>query len=95
MRAKDNLRHEVQHTLAEGDWMISMPVSSRARQLHPHLLSHWQARLVEVQIKGRHRRFITSLTDHKAYPAAALTKRYCQRWEIELGFRDQCIFAAK
>jgi hypothetical protein len=88
MRAKDNLRHEVQQTLAAGDWIISMPVSQRARQLHPHLPSHWQARLVEVQVKGKRRRFITSLTDHKAYPAAALAKLYCQRWEIELGFRE-------
>ena len=88
MRAKDNLRHEVLATLAPGDWLIRMPISPRARKLHAHLPSHWQARLVEVLVKGKRRRFITSLIDHHAYPAAALAKLYCQRWEIELGFRE-------
>lgn len=35
MRAKDNLRHEVMQELGEGDWLIRMPVSQRARQLRP------------------------------------------------------------
>ena len=35
MRAKDNLRHEVVATHAKGDCTIRMPVSPRARQLHP------------------------------------------------------------
>jgi IS4 transposase len=65
-----------------------MPVSQRARQLHPHLPSHWQARLIEVDVGGRRRRFITSLQDHRAYPARALAELYRQRWEIELGFRE-------
>ena len=43
IRAKDNLRHEVTQTLAKGDWLVSMPISLRARQLHPHLPTHWQA----------------------------------------------------
>lgn len=88
MRAKDNLRHELIEPLAPGDALIRMPVSQRARQLHPHLPSHWQARLIEVDVGGRRRRFITSLQDHRAYPARALAELYRQRWEIELGFRE-------
>lgn len=63
-----------------------MPVSPRARKVQPSLPSHWQARLIEVRLGGRKRRFITSLTDAKRYGAQPLAKLYVQRWEIELGF---------
>lgn len=88
MRAKDNLRYEVLTKHGEGDYTIAMPVSPRARQLQPGLPSHWQARLIEVQLGGRKRRFITSLTDAKRCGAKALAQLYVQRWEIELGFRE-------
>ena len=88
MRAKDNLRHERVKQLAPGDALIRMPVSQRARQLRPELPTHWQARLIEVNVGGRLRRFITSLQDHHAHPAHQLAELYRQRWEIELGFRE-------
>lgn len=88
MRAKDNLRHEVVQQLADGDALIRMPVSQRARQLRPQLPSHWQARLIQVSVGGRLRRFITSLQDAGAHPARQLADLYRQRWEIELGFRE-------
>ncbi|MFX8735722.1 DDE transposase, partial [Acinetobacter baumannii] len=47
MRARDNLRHEIVQQLACGDALIRMPVSPQARKAHPHLPSHWQARLIE------------------------------------------------
>ena len=88
MRAKDNLRHEVVATHAKGDCTIRMPVSPRARKLAPGLPLWWQARLIEVTLAGRTRRFITSLCDSKRYPAKQLADLYLQRWEIELGFRE-------
>jgi len=88
MRAKDNLRHELVHTLSGVDQLIRMPVSQRARQLDPQLPSHWQARLITLTVQGKTRRFITSLVDHKAHPAQHLAQLYCQRWEIELAFRE-------
>ena len=88
MRAKDNLRHEVIVQYDEHDSLVSMPVSPTARKIDPKLPSHWQARLIEVQLGGRKRRFITSLTDASRYPAKELAKLYMQRWEIELGFRE-------
>ena len=88
MRAKDKLRHEPVHTLSAHDQLIRMPVSPRARQIDPRLPSHWQARLITVTVQGRTRRFITSLLDHKAYPAQRLAQLYRQRWEIELAFRE-------
>jgi Insertion element 4 transposase N-terminal/Transposase DDE domain len=88
MRAKDNLRYEVLQTHANGDQLVSMPISPRARKLHPHLPATWQARLIEVELAGKTRRFITSLLDVQRYSAKELAARYCQRWEIELGFRE-------
>lgn len=88
MRAKDNLRHEIVQTLGEDDWLISMPVSQRARQLRPELPSHWQARLIQIQVGGKSRRFITSMLDPKRFVASQLAQLYRQRWEIELGFRE-------
>ncbi len=88
MRAKDNLRHEVIEQLAQGDTLIRMPISPQARKSRPELASHWQARLIEVCVGGRIRRFITSLQDHRTYPAGQLAQLYRQRWEIELGFRE-------
>lgn len=88
MRAKDNLRHEIVETLGEDDWLISMPVSQRARQLRPELPSHWQARLIQIQFGGKSRRFITSMLDPKRFAASQLAQLYRQRWEIELGFRE-------
>ncbi len=88
MRAKDNLRHQIVEQLGPGDALIRMPVSPQARKSRPQLPSHWQARLIEVDVGGRRRRFITSLQDPRAYPARALADLYRQRWEIELGFRE-------
>jgi hypothetical protein len=88
MRAKDNLRHEVIVQHDEHDCLVSMTVSPTARKIDPQLPSHWQARLIELQLGGRKRRFITSLTDASRYPAKELAKLYMQRWEIELGFRS-------
>lgn len=88
MRAKDNLRHEVLATHAPGDFSIRMPISPRARKLHPELPPCWDARLIEVELGGATRRFITSLDNPQRYPAQALAALYRQRWEIELGFRE-------
>ncbi|WP_198969449.1 transposase domain-containing protein [Xylophilus sp. ASV27] len=79
---------EMAQTLGAGDWLIRMPVSPRARKLHPELPSHWQARLIELSAGGKIRRFITSMLDLQRFAAASLAQLYRQRWEIELGFRE-------
>jgi len=53
MRAKDNLRCEVDATHGKGDCTIRMPVSPRARKLAPEVPLWWQARLIEVKLAGR------------------------------------------
>ena len=86
MRAKDNLRHEIVQTLADGDWLIRMPVSPRARQLRPELPSHWQARWIQTHVGGKTRRFITSRLDPSRFAASELAQMHRQRWRSSWGF---------
>ena len=88
MRAKDKLRYQVLQTHGAGDWLIEMPVSAQARQQQATLPARWQARLIEVRVAGRPRRFLTSLLDAARYPAEQLAHSYVQRWEIELVSRE-------
>lgn len=61
-------------TLGQGDWLIRMPVSQRARKLRPELPSHWQARLIQTNVDGKRRRFITSLIDSNRFAAPQLAQ---------------------
>jgi hypothetical protein len=88
MRAKSSLRYELVQTFAPGDWRVRMPVSPQAQQQRPDLPTHWQARLIECHVAGVSRRFLTSLLDPKVYPAQDVVAHYCERWEIELSFRE-------
>lgn len=88
MRAKSPLRYEVMHTFAPGDWRVRLPVSPQAQQQRADLPTHWEARLIECQVAGVPRRFLTSLLDPKRYPAREIVAHYTERWEIELGFRE-------
>lgn len=88
MRAKDNLRYEIIHTHARGDYHIRMPVSPRAQKLDPALSTTWEARLIEYEYQGKKRRYITSLLDSKRYPMNKVANLYQQRWEIELCYRE-------
>lgn len=56
--------------------------------MRPELPAHWQARLIQVEVAGTQRRFITSLADAQGFAPTALAQMYRQRWEIELGFRE-------
>lgn len=88
MRARNPLRYEVVQALGPHDWLIRLPVSQQARAQRPDLPAWWQARLIECQIAGQRRRFITSLLDARRFAPRQLAAHYVQRWEIELGFRE-------
>lgn len=88
MRARDNLNYEIIKTNAKQDYLIRMPISPRAQKLNPELGRYWEARLIEVDVGGRSRRYITSLLDSKLYPFKDLAVLYIQRWEIELSYRE-------
>lgn len=76
MRARDNLRHEVVQTLGADDWLIQILVSPRAGQLRPELPTHWQARLIQTEVDGTSRRFITSMLDPGRFTASQLAQLY-------------------
>jgi IS4 transposase len=65
-----------------------MPVSPRAKRLHPALPPYWQARLISCKVGGQAREYLTSLCDVQRFPARDIAAHYVQRWEIELGFRE-------
>lgn len=88
MRARSPLRYDVVQTFAPGDWRVRMPVSPQARAQRADLPAHWEARLIEYQVGGVARRYLTSLLDPQTYPAREVVAHYTERWEIELGFRE-------
>ena len=51
-------------------------------------LLDWHARLIQTNLYGKRRRFITSMLDHERFATQQLAQMYRQRWEIELGFRE-------
>lgn len=88
MRAKSTLRYEIVATLGDNDWLVRLPVSPQARRQRPELPLFWQARLIEQTQAGTSRRYLTSLTDARAFPVQEVAAQYRERWEIELGYRD-------
>jgi hypothetical protein len=88
MRARSQLSYQVLEELGSGDWLVQLSVSHNARKQRPDLPRHWQARLIEYTLDGKSRRFLTSLTDAKRYPAHEVAGHYNERWEIELGYRE-------
>ena len=86
---KRKMRYTVLKSLGEHDDLIEMPVSSQARQQHPHLPATWQARMIRfANPKGEITGFLTSLTDAERYPAQDLLRIYWERWEIEQGYGE-------
>jgi hypothetical protein len=76
------------HQFSPDDYLVRLPVSPQARQQHPELPTHWQARLIKCMVGGQQRQFLTSLCDVQRFPARDVAAHYVQRWEIELGFRE-------
>jgi len=79
--AKENMRPQVVHTLANGDYLCQILDYSTKTTL--------TVRVVFVYRNGfRRRRLITSLLDSTAFPASELARLYHMRWDIETFYRD-------
>ena len=85
--AKSNAVYEVIEDYGDGDRLVKMTVSARARKRNSTLPQYWTARAVTYEIGGVEKTVFTSLpaTEFSAQEVAQL---YHERWEIELGFRD-------
>jgi hypothetical protein len=88
-RAKKNTRYTVIEKLGSGDEIVEMEVSAQARKADPSLPMHWRMRAIRYQRKGfQPQILLTSLLDHKTYPASEIVALYHERWELELGFDE-------
>lgn len=73
----------------EDDGLIRMRVSPQARNKAPGLPEYWTARAVRVLSPNRKTLvLLSSLTDQRRFPAAALAECYRRRWEIETSYRE-------
>lgn len=88
-RAKSTSKWTMVKRLGPGDELVEVEVSSEARRKNPGLPRTWQMRAIRYQRPGfRPQTLLTSLRDHKAYPASELRVLYHERWELELGFDE-------
>ena len=86
---KGNTKYRILETFGEGDYLVEMQVSPRARKHGCSLPEYWQARLIECgDESGNYKGFISSLTDPELYPADSLRYVYQERWSIENGYGE-------
>jgi Transposase DDE domain len=85
-RTRANTKYTPIRRLGPGDELVEIKVSREARNKHPSLPTHFDARVIRYQRKGyRPQVLITSLVDETKYPADEIRRLYHERWEIELG----------
>jgi hypothetical protein len=70
------------------DGIVEMKVSDALMSRDATLNATWRARAIRIPTKGELKYLLTSLTDQRAFPAAALVACYWRRWEIETSFRE-------
>ena len=89
IRAKDNLKWKPLIDLGPGDELVEICLSAASRRKYPGAPRKIQLRVISYQVEGwPKRRLITSLLDHKQYPAEEVADLYHERWEIELGYGE-------
>jgi len=88
-RAKSNSKWKRLKQLALGDELVEMNVSDEARKQDPSLPLTWSMRAIRYRRKGyAPQTLLTSLVDHRRYPANEIVSLYHERWEIELGYNE-------
>ncbi len=74
--------------LGRGDYLVEMKLPRELRSKIPHLPRRVIVRELTARIGGKWFRFLTSLLDSDAYPAAELVELYARRWEEEIAFDE-------
>lgn len=86
--AKSNTRWEVLGG-HNGDQIVRMRVSQQARAKCPQLPEFWEARAVlAIDLHGRQRVLLSSLTDRRRFKAADIVSCYERRWQIETSYHE-------
>lgn len=89
IRLKSNAQMKTLKALGPADMLVEVAVSKEARRKDTTLPSHYTARAITYQRKGfKPQRVLTSLTDHRRYPAAQVAALYHERWELEIGYDE-------
>ena len=89
IRAKRTSRWTVIESLAKGDELVELKVSSEARRKDPTLPKTWRVRAIQYHRKGYlPQTLFTSLLDPKRWPANEVIALYHERWELELGYDE-------
>lgn len=90
IRAKSTTKWEVRESFGRWDKLVQLKVTRAARAKDPTLPKTYLARAVSYRHPGSKGRqwLLTSLTDHRAYPAKHIAAVYHERWEIELGYDE-------
>jgi hypothetical protein len=88
-RAKSNSTYRFVKELGRGDDIVEFDVSKEARRKDPTLPATWTVRAIVYQRPGfAPQELLTSLLDHKRFPAKEIVALYHERWEIELGYDE-------
>jgi hypothetical protein len=89
IRAKKNTKWRIVDQLGENDFRVEMRVSPTAQNKDATLPKTWEVRAIRYCLPGFQPHWLlTSLLDHKKYPAKEIVKLYHERWEIEMGYDE-------
>jgi hypothetical protein len=88
VRVRDNLKAQLVKRLADGSALVQVEVREAGRKVDTLLLREIRAQGVAVSGKRFTLRLWTTLLDAQRYPAKTLARRYAERWEHELYYRE-------
>jgi hypothetical protein len=88
-RAKSRSRWRTVKRLGRGDELVELEFSDQTRRANPEMPERWLVRAIRYERPGfQPQTLLTSLHDHKKYPAREMVALYHERWELELGFDE-------
>lgn len=88
-RAKKTTKLRRIEKLGPHDELVEIALSDATKRRSPNTPETWTVRSIRYQRKGfRPSTLLTSLVDHRAYPADEVIAMYHERWEIEIGYDE-------
>jgi hypothetical protein len=88
VRVRDNLKAELVQRLGDGSALVRVVVREEGRKIDHLHLREIRANGVAASGKRFTLRLWTTLLDAQRYPAKTLARRYAERWEHELYYRE-------
>jgi len=88
-RARSRSRWRTVKRLGRGDELVELEFSDQTRRANPEMPERWLVRAIRYERPGfQPQTLLTSLHDHKKFPAREMVALYHERWELELGFDE-------